>query len=134
MGGDNSPENLIELSISEHADEHRKLFEKYGKHEDFVAWKSLTEQLKNPELFIETSRRGGLNNRGKPKSKEHKRNISKSLKGRWYGPQSEKRRKKISEAMIGNTNSKNHSSEEYKKKQSEVMKQVWLKRKQKLNN
>ena len=101
----------------------------WGFQEDRVAWLSLTEQLKNPELFIETSRIGGLNNKGKPKSEEHKRKISEALKGRMYGPQGEKRRKKISESMKGNINSKNHSSEKYRKKQSKVMKEAWKKRK-----
>jgi hypothetical protein len=134
MGGDNSPENLIELSVSEHAEEHRKLFEKYGKHEDKVAWKSLSAAIGKDELFFETSRIGGLNNRGNTKTKEHRRKLSEANKGIWTGPHSQERKKKISESMKGNKNSKNHSSEEYKKKQSEVMKQAWLKRKEKLIN
>ena len=36
---------------------------------------------------------------------------------------------KISKAMMGNTNSKNHKSPEYRKKQSEAMKAAWKRRK-----
>jgi hypothetical protein len=122
-------DKTILVTIEKHAQYHKGYWEKWGFQEDRVAWLSLTEQLKNPELFVETSRIGGLNNRGKPKSEEHKRKISKSLKGRMYGPQGEKRRKKISESMKGNINSKNHSSEKYRKKQSKVMKEAWKKRK-----
>jgi hypothetical protein len=134
MGGDNSPENLIEISVSEHAEEHRKLFEKYGKHEDKVAWKGLTAAIDKDKIFFETSRIGGLNNRGIKKSKEHRQKLSESNKGKWLGSHSQERKKKISEAMKGNKSSKNHSSPEYKKVQSEAMKKAWAKRKQKLIN
>jgi hypothetical protein len=42
MGGSDEPSNLIELSIEEHAIAHMKLFEKYGKIEDKIAWKALS--------------------------------------------------------------------------------------------
>ena len=32
-GGSNDPSNLIELSIKDHSDAHRLLYEKYGKKE-----------------------------------------------------------------------------------------------------
>ena len=123
------PENLIELSVEEHAEAHKRLWEGGGRHEDYVAWITLTEQIGKEEIFLETSRIGGLKNRGKPKSKEHRQKLSEANKGKWVGPHSKERRKKISEALKGNKNSSNHSSEEYKKKQSEVMKKAWAKRK-----
>jgi len=129
----NFPENLIELSVEEHAESHRILWEGGGRQEDLVAWKGLTEQIGKEEIFLGTSRIGGLNNRGKKKSKEHRRKLASALRGRTYEEMnleySQERKKKISEAMKGNRSSKNHSSPEYKKVQSEAMKKAWAKRK-----
>ena len=36
--------------------------------------------------------------------------------------------------MQGNTNSKNHNSKEYKRKQSQIMREVWKRRKEKNNS
>lgn len=45
MGGSDSPENIVELTIEEHAQEHKKLYEKYGKVEDYIAWKGLEKSV-----------------------------------------------------------------------------------------
>jgi len=59
MGGSDDPENLIELTIEEHADAHRILFEKYGKIEDYWAWKGLSGQIGKEELLREISKNNG---------------------------------------------------------------------------
>jgi hypothetical protein len=41
MGGKNNPENIISLTPEEHAKAHQELYEKYGKIEDYLAWKGL---------------------------------------------------------------------------------------------
>ena len=41
MGGTDEPSNLIELTPEEHAEEHKKLYEKYGHWQDLLAWKGL---------------------------------------------------------------------------------------------
>ena len=41
-GGTDNPSNLIELTLGEHANAHKKLFEQYGRQEDFLAWKGLS--------------------------------------------------------------------------------------------
>ena len=130
MGGTDDPSNLTSLTVEEHAIAHKLLFEEYGKKEDYIAWKSLSEQIGKEEIFLETSRLGGINNKGKSKSESHRKKISDSLRA-LRGSHSESRKKNISESMKGNTNSQNHSSEEYKKKQSEAMKSAWKRRKQK---
>ena len=122
-------DTTIRLSVEEHADIHKEYYDKWGFHSDYVAYKSLSKQIGKDEIFIETSRIGGYNNRGKPKSKEHRRkmsiNASMQLRDGW----DTEVKKKISESMKGNKNSKNHSSGEYKKTQSEAMKKAWAKRK-----
>ena len=82
------------------------------------------------ELFKKTSSIGGINNTGKPKSEEHRKKISDSLRGE-RSPLPEDVKERISDSMIGNANSKNHSSSEYKSKQSNAMKNAWIRRKQK---
>lgn len=42
MGGGDEPENLIQLTIEEHAEAHRLLYLKSGKWEDLCAWKGLS--------------------------------------------------------------------------------------------
>lgn len=45
MGGSDDPSNLICLTVEEHAEEHRKLWEKYGHWQDKIAWKTLSGQI-----------------------------------------------------------------------------------------
>jgi ribosomal protein L31 len=45
MGGSDDPSNIVKLTIKEHAEAHKKLYEKYGKWEDKVAWLSLSKQI-----------------------------------------------------------------------------------------
>ena len=45
IGGTDDPSNLIRLSIEEHAEAHRKLYEEHGRWQDKVAWKSLSGQI-----------------------------------------------------------------------------------------
>lgn len=128
MGGTDDPDNLIALGIKDHAEAHKKLYEKFGKQEDYIAWMSLSSQIGKDEIFIQTSSLGGKGNKGNPKSKEHREKISKSIKGK-YKKHGDEVKKKISTSMIGNKNSKNHFSDEYKRVQSQAMKDAWLRRK-----
>ena len=41
MGGTDDPSNIVELTVEEHAEAHRKLFEQYGHWQDELAWKGL---------------------------------------------------------------------------------------------
>jgi hypothetical protein len=59
MGGTDDTENLIELTIEEHADAHRILFEKYGKIEDYWAWKGLSGQIGKEEILREICKNNG---------------------------------------------------------------------------
>jgi hypothetical protein len=59
MGGDDSEENLIELSIEEHALEHKKLWEKYGHQEDYLAWQGLSGLMTKEELVKEMLKMAG---------------------------------------------------------------------------
>lgn len=51
MGGTDDPSNLVELTIEEHAEAHRKLFEQYHHPEDFAAWKGLSGMMNKHEII-----------------------------------------------------------------------------------
>ena len=63
MGGTDDPENLIELSVEDHAEAHRILYEKYGRWEDQIAWLGLSGQIGKEEvirrMLSEAGKKGG---------------------------------------------------------------------------
>ena len=63
--------NHVELSVEDHAEEHRKLFVEHGKQEDFIEW----HRLKGKASMI-ASKKGGHH------SDEHKKKISESMSGK----------------------------------------------------
>ena len=115
----------------------RILFE--GKHEEVSKLENtLTNRVAHRADYynqythphsMELSAKGGRNNKGISKKVEHKKKISISLTGL---VKSESTKKKTSKSMQGNTNSKNHNSKEYREKQSQAMREVWKRRKAKV--
>ena len=126
MGGTDDESNLTPpISVAEHAEEHRKLYEKYGKQEDYLAWKGLAgiigkeeivrramglksrENIKkaravvgrkyHPEVNLARSRTLS----GVKKTEEHRMNISKGSIGKVF---SEEHKKNLSEKKKGNKN------------------------------
>ena len=59
MGGTDDPENLVKLTVEDHAIAHKELYEKYGKQEDKVAWLALSGQAKHKEFIVERASLGG---------------------------------------------------------------------------
>ncbi len=53
MGGNDDPNNLTKLSVEDHAEAHRLLYEQYGKKEDYLAWKGLLGILSKEEIVEE---------------------------------------------------------------------------------
>jgi len=53
MGGSDDPENLVRLTIQEHAEAHKKLWETYNKEEDRIAWKMLSGQISPYQATME---------------------------------------------------------------------------------
>jgi hypothetical protein len=78
MGGSDHPSNLIELTVEEHAEEHKILYWLYGKWEDKLAWQSLSNMLGKEEiiknLLSQAGKIGGSKNKGKKNflGKKHK--------------------------------------------------------------
>ena len=63
MGGTNDPENIKSLSIGEHAEAHKVLYEVHGKIEDRLAWLGLSGMIEREEiireLMVENGKRVG---------------------------------------------------------------------------
>ena len=95
MGGSNSPENLVELTVQEHAEAHKLLFEEHGKWQDFLAWKALSGQINSDEIRRMATT---LALKGKPKSPEH---VEKCRSARLGKKDSEETRMKKSQAFKG---------------------------------
>ena len=100
MGGTDDPENIIELTIEEHAEAHRLLWEQYGKRQDWLAWQGLLGLVSKQEITKEilslAGKRGGSNGKGVTGNrakgghanwKKNKEQVIKTLRenGRKYG-------------------------------------------------
>jgi hypothetical protein len=55
-GGTDAPENLIELSVAEHAEAHRKLWEEHGRWQDKLAWDALRGHIACADVIKEAQR------------------------------------------------------------------------------
>lgn len=62
MGGTNDPENIKALSIEEHAEAHRLLYEEHGKIEDRLAWLGLSGMIGREEIIKELMTENGKKN------------------------------------------------------------------------
>lgn len=49
-GGSNDPDNLVELTVAEHAEAHKILYEQYGRLEDKLAWKGLAGLISTADI------------------------------------------------------------------------------------
>jgi hypothetical protein len=107
MGGTDDPSNLVELTVEEHAEAHRKLYEEHGSAYDFVAWKALSGQITSDEArrLATIATWTGRNHTEEAKEKIRKaRTEQKSSGWNW----NEESRKRKSEAMLGTVLSESH--------------------------
>lgn len=74
-GGSDNPSNIVELSLKEHAEAHRLLYEQYGRWQDYVAWKGLSNSIGKEQII---KLKQSLATKGKKQSQEHiEKRISK---------------------------------------------------------
>lgn len=73
-GGSDDSSNLVCLTIEEHAQAHKLLYEQYGRWQDELAYKALSGQITNAEVSLQANI---LANTGKYNSPETK--LKKSL-------------------------------------------------------
>lgn len=136
IGGTDDPSNLVELTVEEHAEAHRILFETYGRWQDEVAWKMLSCQIDSYEASQQARILANLGNKhfeGKTHTEETRKKISEYQKVAKIGNQirlgavlTDETKTQISESLRGNSNRKgktgNKLSDETKKKMSESRK------------
>lgn len=107
MGGSNHPSNIALVTVEEHAEEHRKLYEKYGHQEDYIAWRGLAGIISHEEVVYEqivlASKKGADAIRGKKKSKDH---VAKIVATRLKTINGGSPFKEISSKTMSHTNSK----------------------------
>jgi hypothetical protein len=72
MGGTDDPSNLVELTVEEHAEAHRKLYEQYGNWQDKIAYDMLSGQIGLDDA-IQAAR--GAANRGRKRTEEQKARL-----------------------------------------------------------
>jgi hypothetical protein len=49
MGGSDDPSNIVKLTVEQHAEAHKKLWEDHGNEYDYIAWKALSKLITKEE-------------------------------------------------------------------------------------
>lgn len=121
-GGTNDPSNIAHLTVEEHAEAHRKLYEEYGRWQDKLAWMGLSGRIGKEEIIrhrasLQMTHRlkfGDLKGMwvGRVRTTTSKEKISKSLKGKRF---STDHKSKISNSLKGKPKSEEHKSNLSKK-------------------
>jgi len=86
MGGTDDPLNLIELTVEEHANAHKKLWEEHGRWQDEFAWKLLDGQIHKEERNRQLSSLANKGNKyrlGKFHTEESKQKNALSNSKKW---------------------------------------------------
>lgn len=78
-GGTDHPDNLVELTVSEHAEAHRILYETQGRWQDKIAWKTLSGQIGLDDAIQEAR---GAANKGRKRTPEQIEHIKAGVKRR----------------------------------------------------
>jgi hypothetical protein len=60
-GGSDDPSNIKLVTLEQHAEEHRLLWEKYNRKQDYIAWKCLSGQMSKEDLINEIRSMNGFN-------------------------------------------------------------------------
>ena len=110
MGGTDDADNLVEVTVEQHALLHKQLWEDLGNIKDYYAWMALSGRVEDKirHRCSLGGKIGGKKLKNKPKSEEHKRKLSLSTKGQKHSQESIDRMK---EALTG---SKSVCSKQYK--------------------
>ena len=110
MGGSDDPSNIQKLTIKEHAEAHKKLYEEHGKWQDLIAYKMLSGQISSYKASQEARRLAQL---GRKFSKQLKKKLSEMKignknalgnKGRLGKPHSEETKRKMRLKKLGKNN------------------------------
>jgi hypothetical protein len=126
IGGTDDPENIIRLTIPEHAEAHRKLYEEHGRWQDKIAWKALSGQITHYEAKIEAIKKTQT---GRKHTPEHRAKILETRKGYRHTEETKKKIGKSNEGKIISEYNRLRASETHKGKKltdehKEIMRQT----------
>lgn len=79
MGGTDNPNNLVELTVEEHAEAHRLLYEQHGHWQDKIAWQALSGRIGQEEIL---RMKQGMANKGRKRTPEQLENMRKASQAR----------------------------------------------------
>lgn len=97
-GGTNERSNIIRLSVAEHAEAHRQLYEQYGRIQDKIAWLGLSGRTAEREAaWLEYLRQ--------PKSDAVKEKLRLAATGKKHSAET---RAKMRASHMGNKNAQGH--------------------------
>jgi hypothetical protein len=109
MGGTDDLSNLIELTVKEHAEAHRLLYEQHGHWQDYCAWQALSGRLGQEEIL---RMKQGMANKGKKRSPDTIAKMKESCRLRTERQRAdgtlERANKKRSESHTGKKKSAEH--------------------------
>ena len=109
LGGTNDPSNLVELTVEEHAEVHRLLYEQHGNWQDYCAWQALSGRIGKEEALRMAQ---GMANKGKKRSPETIARMKEACRLRTERQRAdgtlERANKKRSEAHKGKKKSPEH--------------------------
>jgi len=114
--GLNNIDNVVYLSIEQHAHVHKLLWENNGSWQDNLAWKCLSGQKNFSEATKEAIRNGNFLRRGEKRSDRTRENMRQGQLGTVKSPEtrakiSASRMGQINNPQGGNTNQKHHKGE-----------------------
>lgn len=112
MGGTDHPANLVELTVEEHAEAHRLLFEKHGNWQDYCAWQALSGRIGREEALRMAQ---GSANRGRKRTPDQLERMRKASQARAARNMSDP-------VKWAETNRKRSESHKGKKKSAEHLK------------
>ena len=95
-GGTDDPSNIVELTISEHADAHWLLWSEYKSPFDKLAAQCLDGMIGKEDIIRQAHIANGKTRKGIPKSEETKKKMSLAKKGI---PKSEEHKRKLSKPV-----------------------------------
>jgi general stress protein YciG len=96
-GGGDEHENITELTVEEHAEAHKKLYDAHGRWEDYLAWQGLSGMMFKEQiihtLLSEAGKKGGKK-RSESLSKEKLSEVGKKgAEANWH--QNENKMRKV---------------------------------------
>jgi NUMOD3 motif len=101
LRGFNAPDNIVWLTLEQHAQVHQLLYELHGRKQDYVAWKTLSGHMNCEQAMQEMRRSQGFANKGLKRSAQFKeaRRLEYTGKGNpFFG----KHHRSSSKILIGN--------------------------------